>query len=392
MKLEFKEEALTILKCLNDHGFEAYIVGGAVRNKLLNIKISDYDITTSATPDEMINIFTFAKIVPTGLKHGTITVFYNHIPFEVTTFRIDGDYTDNRHPDDVKFVTNLELDLSRRDFTINAMCYNNELIDLFGGIDDLKKKIIRTVNDPIKRFDEDALRILRALRFACQLKFSIELETKRAIHSEKYLLKNISAERVVIELFNMFKYDNTYVLREFFDVFLIVFPTLNVSQKEEVIRKFKYFNSIKDEKQLLKFAFLVKDLKNDVSLYDLYKLSKKQIRLIRLVSEDLKLNDNIIECKKLLKNYDFDDIIFYTNYHIENEEEKGKIKEALLKASLECHRINMLAIRGQDLFDLNIKSKYYSKVLNHVLDLVIEEKMPNDHDLIIKYLKNLKCL
>ena len=167
---------------------------------------------------------------------------------------------------------------------------------------------------------------------------------------------------------------------------------LNESEKKEVIRKFKYFNSIKDEKQLLKFAYLVKNIKNDVSLYDLYKMSKKQIRLIKFVNEDLKLDDDIIECKKLLKNYEFNDIIFYTNYHIENEEEKEKIKEALYKASLECHRINMLAIRGQDLSDLNIKPKYYGEVLNHILDLVIEEKMPNDHDLIIKYLKNLKCL
>lgn len=392
MILKFKRNVLEILKVLNDNGYEAYIVGGAVRNKLLGINIDDYDITTSATPDEIINLFSFTKVVPTGIKHGTITVFYNHVPYEITTFRIDGEYNDNRHPNQVEFVNNLEADLARRDFTINAMCYNQKLIDLFNGQEDLNNRIIRTVNDPNKRFEEDALRILRALRFSVQLNFSIENDTKEAIHNNKLLLHNISVERIIIELLHMFTYNDNYILNEFFDVFMTIVHSLKLESKEEVIRKFSYFDTIFEEKELLKLCYLLKDSAFTGSLYDKYKLSKKQIQMIKFVNTKLDICTDIIECKKILKNCDLNDIIFYINYNIENEEEKKKIKEAFKQASNECHRINMLQIRGRDLFMLNIDPKEYSNILNQVLDLVIEEKLPNDHDLILKYLENLKCL
>lgn len=185
-----------IISELYKNNFEAFIVGGSVRDFLLNKKPKDFDIATNALPQDIINIF--EKTIPTGIKHGTITVLINNESFEITTYRIDGEYKDNRHPKEVIFVSNIEKDLSRRDFTINAMAYNEKegLIDFFNGKEDLKNKIIKTVGESNKRFKEDALRILRAIRFSCQLDFSIEENTLKAIKENRHLISNISIERI----------------------------------------------------------------------------------------------------------------------------------------------------------------------------------------------------
>ena len=153
---------------LKNSGFESYVVGGCVRDAMMGIEPHDYDLTTSATPEEMLRVFEGYRIIETGLRHGTVTVVIDGENIEITTFRIDGEYTDNRHPDSVKFTVNLAEDLSRRDFTVNAMAYNHDsgLVDLFGGMDDIKNGIIRCVGDADLRFNEDGLRILRALRFS----------------------------------------------------------------------------------------------------------------------------------------------------------------------------------------------------------------------------------
>ena len=183
MKLNILNEAKIILDKFNNNGFEAYIVGGCVRDLILERNPKDYDITTSASPKETIKLFKEYKVIPTGIKYGTVTVIINNTPIEVTTFRKEGKYIENRRPESVKFLSNIEEDLKRRDFTINAMAYNKKvgLIDLFEGRQDLEKGIIRVVGDGKERFKEDAIRILRAYRFAGRYDFKIEEDTLTAI-------------------------------------------------------------------------------------------------------------------------------------------------------------------------------------------------------------------
>ncbi len=183
-------------------GHSAYAVGGCVRDSLLGHAPSDWDITTSATPDQMKACFSDLRVIETGLAHGTLTVLVDAQPYEITTFRKDGDYQDHRRPDSVRFVGELREDLARRDFTVNAMALpaDGRLIDLFGGQADLRNGIIRCVGDPLRRFEEDALRILRALRFASQLEFAIEPFTAAAMREKRALLDCVSAERVFAEL------------------------------------------------------------------------------------------------------------------------------------------------------------------------------------------------
>ncbi len=200
--ISIPEAAAEILRKLEEHGFEAYVVGGCVRDSLLGHHPKDWDVCTSATPQQVLRVFRKRPVIKTGLKHGTVTVLINRRPIEVTTYRIDGKYADNRHPESVAFVSNITEDLARRDFTINAMAYNpaKGLVDAFGGQEDLAAGIVRCVGEPDARFNEDGLRILRALRFAARYDFAIESETSYAIRRNRHLLTNISAERIFTEL------------------------------------------------------------------------------------------------------------------------------------------------------------------------------------------------
>ena len=191
-----------VMTRLTDAGHAAFAVGGAVRDCLLGREPHDYDLTTSATPDEMAAVFSDMRTIPTGIAHGTLTVLSDGNPIEITTFRVDGGYSDGRHPDAVSFSRRLDDDLSRRDFTVNALAWSREtgIVDLFGGIADLRAGVIRAVGEPTLRFTEDALRILRAFRFAARLGFSIEKETLCAAVRLKDRLSLISAERIASEL------------------------------------------------------------------------------------------------------------------------------------------------------------------------------------------------
>lgn len=198
-----------ILNSLKNKGYEAYIVGGSVRDSQMGKALpKDYDITTNALPEEIVKLF--SKTIPTGIKHGTITVMINGNGYEVTTYRIDGEYLDSRRPEDVTFVSSLKEDLARRDFTINALAFNEEegIIDYFGGMGDLNNKIIRAVGEPSKRFQEDALRMLRAIRFAARLDFHIEEKTLEGIKENCYLILNVSNERIRDELCKMLVCNN----------------------------------------------------------------------------------------------------------------------------------------------------------------------------------------
>ena len=198
-------DVAALLAMLRDAGFPAYTVGGCVRDALLGITPHDWDICTSALPEQMQQVFKDLHTVETGLKHGTLTVVVNHIPYEITTFRVDGEYTDHRHPDSVSFVDNIAEDLSRRDFTVNAMAWSpsSGLVDLFGGREDLAAGIIRCVGDPALRFDEDALRVLRALRFASVYDFSIDPATDAAARKLAPSLHGVAGERIREELMKL---------------------------------------------------------------------------------------------------------------------------------------------------------------------------------------------
>ncbi len=211
-KIEFPDEVITIAKALAEHGYKAYGVGGCVRDSVMGRTPSDWDMTTDARPDVMLEIFNNAglRTIPTGLKHGTVTVIIGNEPFEITTFRIDGKYTDSRRPDSVTFSSSIVEDLRRRDFTVNAMAADPlfdsaesgicEIVDPFCGLDDIENKIIRCVGDPIERFSEDALRILRAVRFSSVLGYEIEADTLLAAAKLSHKLADISAERKAVEL------------------------------------------------------------------------------------------------------------------------------------------------------------------------------------------------
>ena len=212
LKIRIPEQVNTILDKLHQSGHEAYVVGGCVRDALLGREPNDWDITTSALPSEVKEIF--PRTIDTGLKHGTVTVLIGRESFEVTTYRVDGVYEDGRHPKQVTFTPSLSEDLRRRDFTINAMAYDpgSGLVDLFGGQEDLTDGVIRAVGDPVQRFTEDALRILRAFRFAAQLGYSIDPETLRAASSLSRNLEKISSERIREELEKILLSDNPDIL------------------------------------------------------------------------------------------------------------------------------------------------------------------------------------
>lgn len=220
--------AQTVLHVLQQAGYDAYVVGGCVRDSLLGIDPKDWDVCTSASPSQILHSFCDKRVIETGLKHGTVTVVMDDGQYEVTTFRSDGNYLDNRHPDSVEFVSSVEEDLARRDFTINAMAFNeNGLIDPFNGCNDLEHGMISCVGNPDDRFGEDALRILRAVRFASVYGFCIAEETARSIHKNKGRLLNISAERIQTELCKMLAGKGILdVLLDYSDVMATIIPEL----------------------------------------------------------------------------------------------------------------------------------------------------------------------
>ena len=214
VEIQIPEKVNKIIHTLQEHGYEAYAVGGCVRDSFLGREPMDWDITTSAMPEETKALF--PHTFDTGIEHGTITVLLDHEGFEVTTYRVDGKYEDSRHPKEVIFVRNLQEDLLRRDFTINAMAYNEKegLVDIFGGMDDLKAGIIRCVGNAQARFSEDALRILRGIRFAAQLGFELEDETREGMRLLAPTLRKISAERIQVELVKTLTSSRPDLLRE----------------------------------------------------------------------------------------------------------------------------------------------------------------------------------
>ncbi|MBP3559293.1 MAG: HD domain-containing protein [Clostridia bacterium] len=436
MTLNIPSKAKTIITLLENAGFEAFCVGGAVRDSIMGLNPTDWDITTSASPEDTVMVFKDYKTVDTGLKHGTLTVVIDKTPFEVTTYRVDGDYNDNRHPENVHFTKKLSDDLSRRDFTVNALAYNDKtgLVDLYGGQEDIYSSIIKTVGNPSARFQEDGLRIMRALRFASVLGFTIESETAKAIHDNKDLLKNISAERLAVELSKLVCGKNAFnILMEYWDVLSVFIPEIKSAVGfKQYGKKHAYdvwehichtVDTIPQDK-ILRLTMLLHDLgkipthkldengnstfKNHATIggdmareiLTRLRFDKKTINRVSFLvaNHDFEPPLSKADLKKHLKNKTVDDIKTLLTIKksdrgalSESYRDISKESEQCLKwldeteKNNECCKIAQLAITGDDLKKKGLKGEDIGKALDTLLDAVIEGKLQNKKEDLLTY-------
>jgi len=399
MIIDLPKNVENIIGSLEEHGFEGFAVGGCVRDSLLKKTPKDWDITTDALPEDMKKIF--KKTFDTGIAHGTVTVLMDGVGYELTTYRVDGNYSDGRHPDSVSFSKSLSEDLCRRDFTINAMAYSNKkgIVDLFDGRKDLQNGIIRAVGDAKKRFDEDALRMLRAVRFAAQLGFKIDDDTFEAIKEKAKLLSNVSKERIFVELNKSLNGEFAqnikmvytsglyrYIGKEFakldkniYDFYPRKFPNKkhmywavflenieNVEAVKKILFELKSDNATRNNTYLL-----VKELKNPLPSSD------EDIRWsLHRIGADL-FCDYIEILKSDKKNVDILDKIDT----IEN-------RYSLILKENHAYEISMLDITGKDLMDIGIsKGPKIGEVLEFLLEKVIENPLNNEKSILLRLAK-----
>lgn len=393
-----------ILSVFKENNIEAYTVGGSVRDSLLSKKPEDFDITTAAKPQRVIELFKDQRVIETGIKHGTVTVIMDSLPVEITTYRVESAYSDFRHPDSVIFSESIKDDLSRRDFTVNAICYHPEkgFFDPFEGRRDLDLKIIRTVGEPEKRFREDALRILRALRFSAVLGFEIEEKTKKAVFSSKELLKNVSKERVFVELKKLLMGQRAgAVLKEFFCI--LPFAAETLAPFAESTHDFSVFEKIQGDMPLLLSAFFL-SLKKDSGVLS---LAGKTLNLLK---SDKKTRDKTeLIIREFLKRPPKDTVEikkFLAAAGEENAEAVASLWRAFgvcSKATVEgilnkvegviqkgeCYKISQLAIGGEDLLSLGVEPKKIGEALNTALEAVIKGRCPNEKSALLDYVKDV---
>ena len=377
MNINLPENVSFILNKFKENGYSAYIVGGCVRDALLGKTPTDWDICTDALPNETINILKDYRIIETGIKHGTVTLILNSVPYEITTFRTDGDYLDSRHPQSVNFVRNIEEDLKRRDFTINAMAYNKTdgLIDLYGGQNDLEKQIIRCVGNPEKRFSEDALRIMRAIRFSANLDFSIEEETKKAIFKLKPTLLNIATERINVEFSKILLSNNTKVYSEYHEIFNLFFgDTFKINANSLV-------NLPKDLETRLSYMLITLNLDTEI-----LKNLKYPSRTIKTVNEVIKNfnspSDTIKDIRVLISKSSYETASIILSIK-SKDDMLSQIKD------MPC-KIKDLKICGNDLKKLGIKDGILiGRILEELLYIVIDGKCENSEEALIKQAKTL---
>ncbi|GAA0674994.1 CCA tRNA nucleotidyltransferase [Clostridium cadaveris] len=400
MNIFIPQKVKFILDTLISNGFDAYIVGGCVRDSILNKIPNDYDVTTNAFPDDIMRLFD--KIIPTGISHGTVTVLIDKEPFEVTTFRTESDYLDNRHPSKVFFVKDVKEDLSRRDFTINSMAYNTKygLVDPFNGVKDLNLKIIRCVGDSSLRFKEDALRMLRAIRFSSQLDFQIDNNTLSAISENKDLLKNISAERIRDELIKMLLSDKAFIAINH----MINTKTLKVILPElyEILLTNKSLNNIDllPNKLYIRLCYLMVPLKN-------FKLCKGLLKHLRFDNNTINLTMKFYDA--ILKNFNLQDRVSIKNliYNISKNNifdflsllkiiyindfdhikliEKAQLQVEDIISNKEPLSIKDLKINGNDLKELGIKDgRIIGSILNFLLENVLRNPEINTKNHLLK--------
>lgn len=440
MKIQLPEKVNTIIQTLQEHGYEAYAVGGCVRDSLLGREPGDWDITTSASPDETKKLF--ARTVDTGIEHGTVTVLLGKEGFEVTTYRIDGKYEDSRHPTEVIFTRNLREDLLRRDFTINAMAYNDTegIVDIFGGMDDLKRKIIRCVGNARERFGEDALRIMRGVRFAARLGFSLEKETKEAMTELAPTLEKISAERIQTELVKLLVSDSPELIREAYHLGItaVILPEFDEMMRTGQETKYHRYDVGEHTVQAVCNVPPDKVLRLTMLLHDVAKPEMKTVdadgtahfkghdirgeqkakEILRRLKFD---NDTIHKVTKLIRWHDYRmpaekknvrkamskisaelfpmyllvkraDILAHSMYRREEELENlsglQKCYEEIV-ADHECVSLKQLAVTGTDLIGIGMKpGKQIGEVLNELLRIVLEYPEFNNKEHLLRFVQN----
>jgi tRNA nucleotidyltransferase (CCA-adding enzyme) len=429
-----------IIDTLTRAGFSAYAVGGAVRDCLLGLDAHDFDVTTSATPEEVKSLF--EKTIDTGISHGTVTVLEDGEAVEVTTFRADGEYLDNRKPESVTLVKDVREDLSRRDFTINALCYNKYegLIDLFGGQKDLQDKVIRAIGNPEERFREDALRILRAVRFSAQLGFEIEENTKNAVVKCEHLVKNLSVERISSEFDKILMSDSPDHLKLLYDLGVLehICPEMCDCFKTEQNTRWHIYDVGNHSVNVIKNCPKVIYLRYAALMHD---WGKPLTRGIDELGEDMfrnhaKISVELAEnfCRKYkFSNERRDKIVRLVRFHdIEILPEKKYVKRAInkvgedifhdliclkradclsqnleltaerlpyidrlfelyreIKENSEPFGLKNLKINGNDLKELGYEGKKIGEVLNILLEKVIENPEINEKGKLIEIVKDL---
>ncbi len=430
-----------IINVLESNGHEAYAVGGCVRDCILGKVPHDWDITTSALPEQVKALF--QRTFDTGIEHGTVTVLMQGVGYEVTTYRVDGKYEDGRHPKEVTFTASLEEDLKRRDFTINAMAYNDSrgLVDLFGGKEDLDNGIIRAVGNPRERFTEDALRMLRALRFSAQLGFEIEADTYQAIKDLAPTLERISAERIQVEMVKLVTSDHPERIR---DVYLtgltnVFFPEFNTMMECDQINKHHMYTVGEHTIEALKNAPADKVVRLTMLLHDIAKPVCKTIDdngqhhfklhpikgtdMAREVLRRLKFdNDTTDRVCNLVKNHDdrpeinernirrmiirvgkdnFDDllavkradIMAQSTYRREEKLQYINQLEVAYKAIIsagDCLRIKDLKVNGKDLINMGLpQGQQVGQVLGTLFEEVIDNPSLNDREYLLKRAKEI---
>ncbi|WP_343343460.1 CCA tRNA nucleotidyltransferase [Terrisporobacter petrolearius] len=407
MKISLPPKVKYTIDKIHENNFEAYIVGGCVRDAILGIKPNDYDITTNATPKTIKNIFRDFKCLETGIEHGTISVVIDEEIYEITTYRIEGEYKDHRRPENVDFTNKLDEDLKRRDFTINAMAYNeNEgLVDLFGGKRDIENKIIKTVGNPHDRFNEDGLRMIRAIRFSSKLDFQIEKDTLLAIYNNATIIKNISLERITDEF-------NKVILSSKPENIIYLFKTkllnnLHISSEEDENKIEKLYKKIgilkKIDKVLVKrlvvLDYIIENLNIDCKMFCkelVYskKTNKEHDIILELIKKTDINNLDKIKIKKILNQIDrklFEDYLDINRVICEDEENYEKIIDILneIEENKECYTIKNLKVNGTDIMAQGYENKAVGQVLNYLLNEVIINPNLNKKNLLIKKIKEI---
>ncbi len=396
VKIQVPEAAKNIIEQLNAHGFEAYVVGGCVRDSLLGRMPEDWDITTSAKPEQVKEIF--SRTVDTGIQHGTVTVLLDHGAYEVTTYRIDGEYEDGRHPKSVEFTGNLLEDLKRRDFTINAMAYSDRdgLVDAFGGEMDLERGMIRCVGNALDRFTEDALRILRAIRFSAQLGFAIERETEAAISAIAPNLEKVSRERIQVELTKLLLSDHPERIEAVFEHGIGPFVSQSFEEAGRRLSQTGKLCLLPPEKHMRWSGFLREEAAQDaVTVLKELKLDNDTVNgvrtLVDLWKKEIPAEKPAI--RKVMSGLSedlFRDLLTFQKVFFE-EARKEQLKtveryaEEIVKAG-DCIRLKDLAVTGRDLMEAGMKQgPKMGTVLNGLFEEVLKFPERNKRD----YLMNL---
>lgn len=429
----------TALDMLSKNGYEAFIVGGCVRDFILGNIPYDYDITTNALPSQTEKVFENFRIIETGIKHGTVTVIIDHMPLEITTYRIDGEYADNRRPVSVSYTSRLADDLARRDFTMNAIAYNHSsgLYDPFHGQDDILKKQIICVGNPHERFNEDALRIMRAVRFSSQLGFKIEKNTAECIGKQKYLLKNISAERIRAELDKLLTGKNVYnVLMNYSSVIEEFIPEIHNSIGFDQKSKYHMYTvwehiavavSKACNDRIIRLALLLHDIGKPFSCQEegncrhfkghagksadmaqkiLKRLkyenstSKRVITLISHHSDKFESEKAVKRCMSAIGSEAFFQLIEvqkadnlakkpFCAERIPKLENIKRTAENLIK-SKSCLNVKELAVNGNDIKNAGFSGRDIGIILNKLLDEVIENNISNEYEQLMQFVTEIK--